>query len=194
MSAPRLILASESPRRAALLAQLGVPPDAVQPAGIDEAPHRDESPRLLAARLARAKAEAVARDHPRDFVLGADTVVAVGRRVIGQARTEEDAHAALSLLSGRRHQVYGGIALHAPGDRWARRLVVSHVTFQRLSAAEIAFYLATEEWRGKAGGYALQGRAAGFVRFLSGSHSNVVGLALFETRQMLRGLGWRGLA
>ena len=194
MSAPRLVLASASPRRLDLLAQIGIVPDAVLPAGIDEAPARDESPRRLAARLARSKAEAVARAYPGDFVLGADTVAAVGRRVIGQAMTEAEARAAITLLSGRRHQVHGGIALHAPGGRWAMRLVVSHVTFQRLSEAEIAAYLATEEWRGKAGGYAIQGRAAGFIRFLSGSYSNVVGLALFETRQVLRGLGWRGIA
>ncbi len=191
MSETGLILASASARRRALLAQIGVVPARVIAADLDETPRGEESPRQLAARLARAKAEAIAADFPQAFVLAADTVVAAGRRILPKPADAAAARATLALLAGRRHQVFGAVALRAPDGRWGERLVVSRVTFARLDAAEIEAYLASGEWRGCAGGYAIQGRAGGFVRFLSGSYSNVVGLPLFETRQLLRGLGGR---
>lgn len=187
---PRLVLASASPRRLALLRQIGVEPDLVVPAEIDESPARDEQPRALAARLAEAKAEAVAALHPDAYVLGADTVVACGRRSLPKPEDRDEAAKCLALLSGRRHKVLGGLTIVAPDGRRARRLVVTAVAFKRLTEAETAAYLAGEEWRGKAGGYAIQGRAAAFVRFLSGSYSNVVGLPLFETASALGGLGY----
>lgn len=185
----RLILASASPRRRDLLAQIGLVPDAIVTPGIDETPHRDETPRLLAERLARAKLDAV--DSPGDFVLAADTVVGVGRRVLPKAEDDATARRCLALLSGRRHRVYSAIALRAPDGRIAARCPVTIVTFARLEQAEIDAYIASGEWQGKAGGYAIQGRAARFVRFLSGSHSAVVGLPLHETDRLLRGLGCR---
>ncbi|MBS0562090.1 MAG: septum formation protein Maf [Proteobacteria bacterium] len=198
MATAPLLLASASPRRLDLLAQLGIAPDAVEHPDIDETPRRGELPRQLAERLADAKAASVARTDC--YVLAADTVVAAGRRILGKAETEQEARAFLTLLSGRRHRVYTGVVLRAPAPapdqagggapRVARRLCESIVTFARLEPARIDAYLAAGEWRGKAGGYAIQGRAAGFVRFLSGSHSNVVGLPLYETAQLLRGLGY----
>ncbi len=189
--APRLVLASASPRRLALLRQVGIEPDLVEPAALDEAPGADDRPAALAARLATAKAAAVAARHPDCFVLAADTVVALGRRVLPKAEDEATARRCLERLSGRRHRVHGGLAVHAPGGRGAWRLVETVVTFKRLEAAEIDAYLAAGEWRGKAGGYAIQGRAAGFVRRINGSYSNVVGLPLHETVALLRGLGYR---
>ena len=193
MSATRtpLVLASASPRRLDLLAQLGIVPDAVAPAHLDEAARPRELPTVHARRLAREKVEAVASTHPGAFVLGADTVVACGRRILPKAETEAEARRCLALLSGRRHRVLGGVCVRAPNGRRAERLVETQVAFKRLTATEIDAYIASGEWRGKAGGYAIQGRAAAFVRFLSGSYSNVVGLPLYETAQMLGGLGWR---
>ncbi len=185
---PRLILASASPRRLALLAQIGVYPDAVIAPDIDETPHRDEVPRLLAQRLARAKADAAARSGA--FVLAADTVVGCGRRPLPKAETPEQARACLDLLSGRRHHVLTCVVLAAPGGKRSERTVDSVVSFARLTDARKLAYLASDDWRGKAGGYAIQGAAAAFIRFLSGSYSNVVGLPLFETAQLLRGLGY----
>ena len=185
---PALILASASPRRLALLAQIGIVPDRVIAPDIDETPLRDESPRLYVQRLAHAKAHAV--DAPGELVLAADTVVAVGRRVLPKAETEDEARRCLALLSGRRHRVMTAVVLLAPDGRRGERLVQSVVGFARLTERQIAAYLASGEWLGKAGGYAAQGRAAAFIRFLSGSYSNVVGLPLFETAQLLRGLGW----
>ena len=187
---PPLVLASASPRRAALLGQIGIIPDRILPTDLDEAPRRDETPRALAARLAEAKAGAAAAMLPDAVILAADTVVGVGRRILPKAETEDEARRCLALLSGRRHTVYSGLVVVAPGGRRLRRLVETTVAFQRLTEAQIADYIAGEEWRGKAGGYAIQGCAAAFVRFLSGSHSNVVGLPLFETAQLLRGIGW----
>lgn len=187
--APRLILASRSPRREELLRQAGYQPDAIEPADIDEAPRRGELPRDLAGRLARDKAAAVAARFPSDFVLGADTVVACGRRVLEKPADEAEARRFLALLSGRRHKVLGGIALAAPGGGIVVRVVETSVAFKRLEEREIAFYLASGEWHGKAGGYAVQGRAGQFVRQLNGSYSNVVGLAMFETTQLLKGQG-----
>jgi septum formation protein len=183
------VLASASPRRLALLAQIGVTPDRVTQPDIDETPQRDEMPRALARRLAASKARTVAETDC--FVLAADTVVAVGRRMLGKPETAEQARGFLALLSGRRHRVLTAVVVRAPDGRTAERVAESIVTFARLDASQTDAYLAGEEWRGKAGGYAIQGHAAAFVRFLSGSHSNVVGLPLFETAQLLRGLGYR---
>ena len=184
----RLILASASPRRLDLLKRIGVVPDAVCPAEIDETPLKGELPARHAARLAAAKAAAVAE--PGALTLGADTVVAAGRRILPKAEDEATARAALSLLSGRRHRVLSAVTL-IDGDGKARhRLSTSIVTFKRLSEEELAQYLASGEWRGKAGGYAIQGRAEALVRAMSGSHSGVVGLPLFETRALLRAAGY----
>ncbi len=180
-----LILASASPRRLALLAQIGVVPAQAAAAELDESPLPHEVPRALAQRLARAKARAVAAIHPAARVLGADTVVGCGRRILPKAEDEPAARHCLALLSGRRHRVVTGVCLVLPGGTERLRLVTSIVTFKRLTPAEIDAYVASGEWQGKAGGYAIQGRAAAFVRFLSGSHSNVVGLPLFETAQLL---------
>jgi len=183
-----LVLASASPRRLELLRQIGIVPDRVIPPDIAEHPQGGELPRLYALRLARAKAAAVVE---RDaVVLAADTVVAAGRRILPKTTTESEARDCLTLLSGRRHRVVTAVVLAAPGARQRERLATSLVGFARLSETQIDAYLATTEWLGKAGGYAIQGRAAIFVRFLSGSYSNVVGLPLFETAQLLRGAGW----
>jgi septum formation protein len=193
MAAPSrgpFVLASSSPRRRDLLAQIGVWPDAIVPAEIDETPLPRELPAPMARRLARAKAEAVAAAHPGALVLAADTVVAAGRRVLPKAETAEQARACLALLSGRRHRVHVGVCAIAPDGRRAERLVTTIVAFKRLTPAEIDGYLATGEWQGKAGGYAIQGRAGAFVRFLSGSYSAVVGLPLAETAALLGGLGF----
>jgi septum formation protein len=187
-----LILASASPRRLDLLRQIGIEPDACDPADLDESPLRDETPRRLAERLAVEKAKAVAARRADAFVLAADTVVAVGRRVLPKAETEAEARACLDLLSGRGHRVYTGVAVIAPGGAVASRLVETRLQMKRLSEPEIAAYLAGGEWRGKAGGYGVQGRAGGFVIELHGSYSAVVGLPLYETRGLLEGLGWRG--
>ena len=185
-----LVLASASPRRLDLLHQIGVTPDAVDPAEIDEAPLARELPAEHVVRLARAKAEAVLPRHPGAFILAADTTVACGRRILGKPADEAAARTFLNLLSGRRHRVYGAIAVIEPSGRLATRRVVSQVAFKRLSERELAAYLASGEWRGKAGGYAIQGRAAMLVSWMQGSYSNVVGLPLFETAQLLSGLGY----
>lgn len=183
-----LILASASPRRLSLLAQIGIVPDAVVPTDIDETPRPRELPRALALRLAQAKARAAARAGA--FVLGADTVVGVGRRVLPKAEEVGQARACLTMLSGRRHHVFSAVCVIAPDGREALRVSDTDVIFARLSAAQIAAYLDGGEWRGKAGGYAIQGMAAAYVKALSGSYSAVVGLPLFETAQLLRGLGY----
>ena len=188
MTAPELVLASASPRRLELLAQIGVVPDRVVSPDIDENPLPDEVPRHHALRLAREKAAAITA--PGCHVLAADTVVAVGRRILPKTDIAADARRCLKLLSGRRHRVMTAVVLRAPGGGSGERLVQSVVGFARLSERQVADYLAGDEWRGKAGGYAIQGRAAAFIRFLSGSYSNVVGLPLFETAQLLRGLRW----
>lgn len=188
---PRLILASASPRRLELLRQIGIVPDAIVPAEIDERPLRRELPRDLAGRLAAAKARAIAERFPDAFVLGADTVVARGRRALPKAADEGEARVCLRLLSGARHRVHGGVAVIAPGGRAAARRVVTTVTFKRLSGEEIDRYIAAGEWRDKAGAYAIQGLAAAFVRAIGGSYSNVVGLPLYETAAVLTGLGYR---
>ncbi|MEO5375733.1 MAG: Maf family protein [Alphaproteobacteria bacterium] len=182
-----LILASASPRRLDLLRQIAIEPAGVDPADIDESPRRGELPAPHAARLAEEKARVVAARHPGCLVLGADTVVACGRRILPRADDEGEARRCLSLLSGRRHRVHGGVCLITPEGRVLSRLVTTAVTFKRLHEDEIAAYLATGEWRGKAGGYAIQGQAAVFVRALGGSYSNVVGLPLFEVAGLLKG-------
>ncbi len=188
---PPLVLASASPRRRELLARIGVVPDHVLATAIDETPRKGELPRPHALRLALAKAEAAAAAAPEGaLILAADTVVGVGRRILPKAETAEEARRCLDLLSGRRHRVHTAVVLAMPDGRRLRRQVESVVLFQRLTEAQIADYLAAGEWRGKAGGYAIQGRAEAFVRYLAGSHSNVVGLPLFETAQLLRGVGW----
>ena len=184
-----LILASSSPRRLMLLKQIGIVPDQIVSPDIDETPARDELPRPYAARMARAKAAAVSStDH---LVLAADTVVSAGRRILPKAESVEEVRACLTLLSGRRHRVMTAIVLTGPEGRSTERLVESIVTFNRLTDEQIERYVATREGEGKAGGYAINGHAASFIRFLSGSHSAVVGLPLFETAQLLRGHGWR---
>jgi len=188
-----LILASASPRRVELLAQVGIAPDQIDPAEIDETAGKDELPGPLARRLAVAKADAVAAHHGQAFVLAADTVVGVGRRIVGKPEDADEARRFLELLSGRRHRVYGGICLIAPansgGQRRVVRLINTMVRFKRLTAAEIDAYLATGEWRGKAGGYAIQGHAAAFIPAINGSYTNVVGLDVAAAAAMLAGLG-----
>jgi septum formation protein len=185
-----LVLASASPRRLALLAQVQLSPDTIDPADIDETPLPRELPRPHALRLAEAKVRAVAPRHAGAFVLGADTVVACGRRILPAVRDVETARRCLALLSGRRHRVFGAIAVVAPDGSLATRCAESIVTFRRLESGEIEDYLAAREWEGKAGGYAIQGLAARFVRQLGGSYSNVVGLPLFETVTLLAGKGY----
>lgn len=185
-----LILASASPRRQELLAQINVTPDLIIPAHIDETPNKRETPRQLAQRLAMGKAAFIRKNHPDHFILGSDTVVALGKRLLGKADTPQEAHDYLSLLSGRRHKVYSGICLITPDDRQISRVVVTSVIFKRLSKADIDNYLKHDEWQGKAGAYAIQGMAAQYIKSINGSYSNVVGLPLFECSNMLRGNGY----
>jgi septum formation protein len=181
----RLVLASASPRRRDLLARIGVVPDAIDAADIDESVHRAELPRVHAARLAREKALAVAVRHADSIILAADTVVACGRRILPKAEDEATARECLTLLSGRRHHVLTALAVVDASGRLRERLSDSVVTFKPLSAVEIDAYIASGDWSGKAGGYAIQGRAEALIRALSGSHSGVVGLPLYETRNLL---------
>lgn len=189
--APRLILASSSPRRIELLALIGIAPDLVDPADIDETPQRAETPARLAQRLACSKAAVVAERHPDDVVLAADTVVAVGRRLLEKPADEAEASRFLKLLSGRNHRVFTGVAV-IHGGRTSWRVVETRVSFKPLSDGEIAAYVASGEWRGKAGGYGIQGRAAAFITRIVGSHPAVMGLPLYEAANLLRGAGWRG--
>ena len=187
---PPLVLASASARRLDLLAQVGLTPDKIDPVDIDEAPLKGETPRLAAQRLAAAKARAGARRNPGAFILAADTVVAVGRRMLGKPDTLDEARAMLALISGRAHRVLTGVMVIAPDGREATRLAEARVKFKRLAKAETAALLAGEEWRGAAGAYRIQGRAGGFVTNLIGSYSAVVGLPLHETLSLLAGLGF----
>ena len=193
---PKLVLASASPRRLALLQQIGIEPDALIPADLDETPRRGELPRVLAARLAAEKATAaaaIARQRPElgEFMLlAADTVVCVGRRILPKCEILEEADLSLRLLSGRAHRVYTGVSLMTADGRHRHKLVETRVRFKRLSGQEIEAYLASGEWRGKAGGYAIQGLAESFVIKLVGSHSSVIGLPLFETLGLLVGEGY----
>ena len=187
---PHLILASQSPRRLSLLAQIGITPDAVSPADINEDPIEGEVPRGHALRLAQEKAAKVAGDNPESIILAADTVVGVGRRILPKAETIEQAKYCLDLLSGRGHRVFTGVAvIKADGDMISR-VVETRLTMKRLSKAELQSYLDSGEWDGKAGGYGIQGTAEAYISKLIGSYSNVVGLPLFETRNLLQGAGY----
>ena len=188
---PPLILASASPRRLALLHQIGFRPDRVDPAEVDETPGRDETPRNLALRLAGQKASAVAARNADAYIVAADTVVALGRRVLPKAEVPDEVASCLRLLSGRAHRVMTGLCVVAPDGRRASRMVESRVHMKRLTPADIDAYLQSGEGIGKAGGYAIQGRAGAFVISLQGSYSGVVGLPLYETANLLVGLGYR---
>ena len=194
MSSPAgaLVLASASPRRLELLRQVGIEPDRVDPADIDETPLRDETPRRLVARLAVGKAQAVAARHPQAHVLAADTIVAVGRRILGKPEDEADARRMLTLLSGRPHKVLTGVAVIAPGGRTASRVVESRITFKRITDRELDAFIAGGDWTDASGGYKIHRLAGAFVTDISGSYTSVVGLPLYETLNLLGGLGWRG--
>ena len=183
-----LILASASPRRRDLLAQIGIVPDAIVPSDIDETPLKGELPRALALRLARGKAEACTAE---GFILASDTVVGVGRRILPKTEARDEAEACLRLVSGRAHQVITGIAVRAPDGRLNARSVETRVKFKRLTEDEITAYLDCGEWQGKAGGYGIQGRAGAYVTHLSGSYTSVVGLPVYETVSLLQGMGWK---
>jgi septum formation protein len=186
----RLILASASPRRLDLLARIGIMPDAVVPADINETPREGELPPSYACRMAAEKAAAVEGSHQGALILAADTVVAAGRRILGKAEDEAEARASLSLLSGRRHRVYSAITLIEAEGKTRHRLSTSIVTFKRFAKEELDAYLASGEWQGKAGGYAIQGRAEALIRQMSGSYSGVMGLPLYETRTLLKSAGY----
>lgn len=189
--APRLVLASASPRRLDLLRQIHIAPDEIIPADIDEIPEKSENPRQLAERLAQEKCSAVAQGAGAGaYVLAADTVVAVGRRILDKAETAEEARRYLALMSGRAHRVLTGISIAAPDGRCATRVVESRVKMKRLSQQDIDIYIASGEWSGKAGGYAIQGLAAAFIMEISGSYTAIVGLPLYDAAAMLGGLGY----
>ena len=193
---PKLVLASGSPRRLALINQAGIEPEALRPADLDETPLRGELPRACANRLARAKADAALELVRMDdelkgsFILSADTVVAVGRRILPKAELLDQAAQCLRLLSGRNHRVHSAVCLVTPKEAFRQRLVETRVRFKRLSDEDIEAYLASGEWRGKAGGYAAQGIAGGFIVKIVGSYSNVVGLPLYEVTTLLAGEGY----
>ncbi|MDQ2081533.1 Maf-like protein [Xanthobacteraceae bacterium Astr-EGSB] len=193
---PRLVLASGSPRRLSLINQAGIEPDALRPAELDETPRKGELPRACATRLARAKAEAALASVSVDeelrgaFIIAADTVVAVGRRILPKAELLDEAQQCLRLLSGRNHRVYTGLCIVTPKESFRQRLVETRVRFKRLGEEDIEAYLASGEWRGKAGGYAIQGLAGSFVVKMVGSYTNVVGLPLYETVTLLGGEGY----
>ncbi len=190
MTRPLFILASASPRRLQLLAQIGIAPDKILPADIDETPKKTELPDKYAARVAQEKAALVAAKHPEAVVLAADTVVACGRRILPKAEDEKTARQCLKILSGRRHRVYTAVHVIAPGKSQSR-IALTQVRFSRLSAKDIERYVATNEWRGKAGGYAIQGYADAFIPWIGGSVSNVIGLPLSDTLHMLNQAGVR---
>ena len=193
---PKLVLASGSPRRLALLNQVGIEPDALRPTDIDETPKKGELPRACANRLARAKADAALESIRLDdqlrgsFILAADTVVAVGRRILPKAELVDEASQCLRLLSGRNHRVYTGICVVTPKEGFRQRLVETRVRFKRLNEEDIQGYIGSGEWRGKAGGYGVQGIAGSFVVKIVGSYTNVVGLPLYETLALLSGEGF----
>jgi len=193
MSGPKphtLILASASPRRLELLARIGICPDNIIPADIDETPHKDELPKPHALRLAIGKAHAIAPGNKDAFILSADTVVGVGRRILPKAEGLATARSCLELLSGRAHRVFTGVCLIAPDGREISRVVETRLKMKRLSESEMQMYLESGEWDGKAGGYGIQGLAGAFISHISGSYSNVVGLPVYETRNMLIGTGY----
>lgn len=185
-----LILASASPRRVDLLKQIGITPGEIIPADINETPLKNELPKPLALRLAEEKAKAVAAQNPGSFVLAADTVVGLGRRILDKTLTEGQAKACLEKLAGRSHRVYGGIALLTPDQKLISRVVETRIAFKNLNAEEVKTYLQTGQWQGVAGGYAIQGYAQCFVKNIIGSYSNVVGLSLYDTMNILKGAGY----
>ncbi len=190
MSQNRLILASASPGRKKLLEQIGVRPSLVIPANIDETPQKAERPSEFAKRMALAKAIQISELNKNDYILAADTVVAIGRTIFPKAETKDDVYKFITRLSGRNHRVYGGICLIQPGGSVWQRLVETRVFMRRLSNDELSSYVDCDDWRGKAGGYAIQGRAAQYIKQISGSYSNVVGLDLYTTSKLLRGVGF----
>ena len=185
-----LILASASPRRLELLKQVGIKPNHVIPADIDETPQKGEKPSALATRLSQHKAEKILEDHQGQFILASDTIVACGNRILGKAGDIDEARKFLTMLSGRRHNVYTGVCLISPDGKISQRTVATVVKFKALDQNDLDFYLEHDEWKGKAGAYAIQGLAARFIRGINGSYSNVVGLPLFETVNMLKGRGY----
>lgn len=187
----KLILASASPRRLELLGQIGITPDIVIPADIDETLHKDELPRAFALRLAQEKAAKIAQVNQGAIILAADTVVSAGRRVLDKPVDANDALRILKILSGRRHKVYGGICIIDANGIARTKLVETIVSFRRLSLDDLAAYIASEEWEGKAGAYAIQGLASTYVKFLSGSYSNVIGLSLYDTVNLLNASGYK---
>lgn len=189
MPGPYLILASASPRRLELLKQVGIVPDKVAPADIDETPLKTEIPNAYAKRIASSKALKVYEQHKGNIILAADTVVGVGRRILPKTETEAEARKCLELMSGRRHRVITAVSIIDANGKQRTKLVISAVKFKRLSEPEITAYIASMEWKGKAGGYAIQGKAAALIPFISGSYSNIVGLPLHETVQMLKDAG-----
>lgn len=189
---PHFILASGSPRRRELLAQIGITPDAIIAPNIDETPHKGEKPQIYAHRLARTKVEAVAALHPQSLILAADTVVSVGLTILPQAKTEAEARYCLRSLQGRGHRVTTAIAMVCAGLPAKTRVVETRIRFCRLSTEDIEAYLLSGEWQGKAGGYAIQGRAVAFVEAMVGSYTNVVGLPLYETARWLKAAGCKG--
>lgn len=185
-----LILASASPRRLQLLKQVGIVPDKILPSDIDETPLKAETPHALAKRLCRLKAEKIAETQSGAFILASDTIVACGNRILGKASDAAQAETFLKLLSGRRHTVYTGVCLIAPDGSKSVKCVKTAVKFKSLDRSDLEFYLSHDEWQGKAGGYAIQGLGARFIKAINGSYSNVVGLPLFETVNMLKGRGY----
>lgn len=188
----QLILASSSPRRLELLASMGVTPDQILSPDVDESCIKGELVRDYVKRIAHLKARAIHNQFPEAYVLAADTAVETGRKVVLKAETSDDAKRILNQLSGRRHRVYTGVCVLSPQNKEASRVVITRLSFKRLSQEEIEDYLASGEWEGKAGAYGIQGRAGKFVKFISGSYTNVVGLPLYETDSLLKGLGFRG--
>lgn len=193
----QFILASASPRRKELLARIQIIPDQIIPADIDETPGSKETPKDLALRLSIEKAKAISAEYNDHYILAADTVVGLGRRVLDKALNEDDARSYLAQMSGRRHSVFGGIAIYAPKskgrnqEKLVSRVLETSVQFKRLTSQEIDEYIASGEWDGKAGGYAIQGMAESYIKYIRGSYSNVVGLSLYDTMQMLNGVGFQ---
>ena len=186
----KLILASASPRRIDLLKQINIEPYKIIPADINEMPLKKEEPSQHAKRLSFEKAEAIYKNNSNCFVLAADTVVACGKRILPKAEDPDTARTCLKLLSGRRHRVLGGISLFAPDGKHSTHLVTTSVKFKHLDKTDIQEYLDSNEWNGKAGGYAIQGLAAKYIKFINGSYSNIVGLSLYDTEKMLKGMGY----
>lgn len=187
---PPIILASASPRRRELLEEQGIIPNQIIPADIDETPLKNELPRPYVKRMAIEKAEAIAPLHLNSFILAADTVVVMGRRILQKPENEKEAYKFLTLMSGRRHKVIGGICLITPDKKKITRIIETVVKFKSLTEDEKQFYIASKEWEGKAGGYAIQGLAAQFIPFISGSYTNIVGLSIYDTLNILRGNGF----